>query len=208
MVTVLSPVGLNVRARPSKKAAVIGTASQGAVLQLVAHAAEGGGWYKVRGATALGWMTANPLYSARGRFDLYQSARFNVLFPAGWAPTGSPAAGVHFRAPIAGETVVITSAASVKKLPLVPTGAGAPGASSEQVVACGITTQLRTFTTSSPGHFLVGLRFPIDAHHALGLRATLTSLSQLPAVLDFVNSLTFPFPVCVGRPPKAATTTT
>ncbi|HMK95917.1 MAG TPA: SH3 domain-containing protein, partial [Acidimicrobiales bacterium] len=150
VVTVLSPVGLNVRAGPSKKAAVIGTAAQGAVLQLLARTAEGGGWYKVRGATALGWMTANPLYSARGRFDLYRSAQFNVLLPAGWAATGSPATGVHFRAPVTGETVVITSAA--KKLPLASQGAGALETSSRQVVACGVTTQLRTFTTSSQGH--------------------------------------------------------
>ena len=111
--TVLSPIGLNVRAAPSKTARVIVTAAQGAVLQSLTYTNQGGGWYKVRGATVSGWVSANPAYSAPGRFGYYKSSAFSVLFPAGWSVSGSPHSGVTFQAHSTAEKVVITEASSV-----------------------------------------------------------------------------------------------
>ena len=202
----LSPIGLNIRAGPSKSAKVIGTAAQGTVLQLLAHTPQAGGWYKIHGATLTGWISANPSFSAAGRFGSYTSSAFNVLFPAGWVAAGTPRSGVTFKPPSTPEKVVVTAAPSVAVLPSVSQGAGVSENNSQQVVACGVTAYLYSFTTSTPGKYLADVKLSLDAHHALGLMATLTSLSQMATVLDFVNSVSFPLPVCVGRPPTTTTT--
>ena len=69
---------------------------------------------------------------------------------------------------------------------------------SQQVAACGVSGHLYTYTTSAARRYLADVAFIINAHHALGMTATLTSLAQLRTVLDFVNSVSFPLPVCVG----------
>jgi Bacterial SH3 domain len=199
--TVLSPIGLNVRAGPSKSAKVIGSADQGTVFQLLGHTNRAGGWYKVQGSTVTGWISADTGYSAPGRFGYYTSDAFSVLFPVGWTHAGAPKSGVVFRAPSMPENVVITSASTVAKLPSVSQGAGISQESSQQVVACGVTSYLYTYSTSTPGKYYAALTLPVSAGHALGLKATLTSLSEMRTVRDFVNSISFPEPICVGGPP-------
>lgn len=202
VVTVLSPIGLNVRSGPSKAAPKIGSAAQGAVLQVLARTTHAGGWFKVRGATVTGWITVDPAYSAPGRFGTYNSPAFSVLFPAGWTYAGTPGSGVSFRAPAPSvEKVVMTTAPAVGKLPSVHQGAGVAQNGSRQVIACGVTSYLITYITATPGRYLADAGFRLDAHHALGVKATLTSLTQVRTVLDFVNSVSFPLPVCVGGPP-------
>lgn len=203
--TVLSPIGLHVRAGPSRSAKVLGSAAQGTVLQLLGHTNQGGGWYKVQGATVTGWITANPAYSAHGQFGSYTSTRFSVLYPPGWTASGSPKSGVTFRSPTPGEKVVITTTASLAKLPPVKQGPGVLQRSSRIFVACGVTGYLVTYTTPARNRYLAGIALLLDAHHALGLKATLTSSSQLRSVLDFVNSLSFPIAACVGGPPPTTT---
>jgi hypothetical protein len=206
--TVLSPIGLNVRAGPSKSAKVIGSADQGTVFQLLGHTNRAGGWYKVRGSTLTGWISADTGYSAPGRFGYYSSDAFSVLFPVGWTYAGTPKSGVVFRAPTPSEDVAITAASSVAKLPLVNQGAGISQENSQQVVACGVTSNLDTYSTSSPDKYYAELALPVGAGHALGVKATLRSLSEMRTVRDFVNSISFPEPICVGGappgPPKAA----
>ena len=104
--TVLSPIGLNVRAQASKTGAVVGTAGQGATLTVLGHTGEGGtGWYQVKGATVTGFITDNPVLSAEGKFKAYSSIplNFEALYPENWTPTEVPPASVVFRAG-AGET--------------------------------------------------------------------------------------------------------
>ena len=201
-VTVLSPIGLHVRAGPSRSAKVIGSAAQGAVFQLLAYTSSHGGWYKVLGTTLTGWISADPAYSTRGQFSSYSSPAFSVLYPPGWTQAGTPHTGVTFRSPSPTEKVVITTAASLAKLPVAAQGAGVSQSSSRIFVACGVTGYFVTYTTSDPHRDLAGIALLLDAHHALGLRATYTSPSQVRTILDFVNSLSFPFAVCIGGPPK------
>jgi hypothetical protein len=205
--TVLSPIGLNVRARPSKSAPVLGSAGEGTVLHLLGRTAQHGGWYKVRGETVTGWITSDPTYSARGRFGAYGSAAFSVLYPAGWTSKGVPHTGVTFRPPSGTEKVVIASAPRKALLPTVKEGGGVSQSSSKQVVACGVTAYLVSYTTAIPGHYLADLVLPVATHHYLGVDASLTSVAQLSTVLVFVNSMSFPFPECVGRPPSPTPTT-
>ncbi len=72
-------------------------------------------------------------------------------------------------------------------------------------MACGVTGYFVTYTTSAPHRYLAGIALRLDAHHALGLRATFSSPSQVRTVLNFVNSLSFPFAVCVGGPSPSTT---
>ena len=123
-VTVLSPIGLHVRAGPSRSAKVIGSAAQGAVFQLLAYTSSHGGWYKVLGTTLTGWISADPAYSTRGQFSSFSSPAFSVLYPPGWTQAGTPHTGVTFRSPSPTEKVVITTAASLAKLPVAAQGAG------------------------------------------------------------------------------------
>jgi hypothetical protein len=177
---------------------VIGSAVQGAVLQVLGHTTQGGGWYKVQGATITGWISANSGFSRPGRFASYESTSFSVLYPAGWTSSGSPRSGVSFESPSKAENIVIATAPSLSKLPSVKQGAGVSQVGSKQVVACGVTGYLFSYATSLPGHFA--------AHHVLGIKATLTSTAELTTVLEFVNSVSFPFPECVGVPPTTTTT--
>ena len=158
----------------------------------------------MRGATVTGWISADPSYSAPGRFGQYSSAAFSVLYPAGWATSGGPASGVVFRRPSTEEKVVITTATSLARLPAVKEGAGVSEASSTQVVACGVTAWLDIYATSAADRYLAYMALGLGSHDALSLEATLPS-DQDRTVLDFVNSLSFPVVVCVGEP---ATTTT
>jgi Bacterial SH3 domain len=205
--TVLSPVGLNVRSGPSKSDKVVGTAAQGVALLRLGRTNKNGGWYEVSGATVIGWISAAPSLSAPGHFGYYGSTAFNVLYPAGWTFSGKPNTGVGFRPPSTGEDVIITASTSVAKLPTtkLPTTGHATSISRyglQQVVACGVSGYLYTYRTGSPHKFYADAAFSLGPGHALGLRATLTSLSQITTLLDFVNSISFPLPVCVG---KAAT---
>jgi len=48
----------------------------------------------------------------------------------------------------------------------------------------------------APEKYLVQVHLTLDAQHALGIDANLTSTSLLQTVRDFVNSVTFPSPLC------------
>jgi Bacterial SH3 domain len=198
--TVLSPIGLNVRAEPSRSAKVIGIAAQGVALALVGHTATDGGWYRVGGATVIGWISADPRFTAPGHFGYYSSSAFNVLFPAGWVASGKPGTGVTFRPRSSPEQVVIKTSTSVAKLPAV-NGKGIAQYSSQQVDACGVTADLYSYTTAGHHGYYADAAMSLGSGHALGLKATLTSLSQMKTVLDFVNSISFPLPICVGKSP-------
>ncbi len=185
---------------------MIGSAAQGAVLQVLGHTTQGGGWYKVQGATVTGWISANSAFSQPGRFGSYESTSFSVLYPAGWTSAGSPRSGVTFEPPSKTEKIVIATAPSLAKLPAVKQGAGVSQNGSQQVVACGVTGYLFSYATSLPGHYLADLDLLLAAHHVLGIEAALTSTAELKTVLEFVNSISFPFPECVGAPPTTTTT--
>jgi hypothetical protein len=198
---------LNVRAQPAKTAAVLGTAARGAVLTVLAHTA---GWFQVKGQTVTGWISDSPTLSAQGKYGSYMDSAgaFGALYPATWTAAGSPPASVIFRAPTAGETIVVTTAANLGLLPAGRAGYRANG--SEEVVVCGVTTYLNRFVkatapvstaTPAPGGAvlepnLAQVRITLDPQHALGIDANLTDLSQLQAVRDFINSVTFPYPQC------------
>lgn len=172
--TVLSPNGLNVRGAPDPSAPVVGSAAQGVVLTVLGYMDTGGGWFKVKGATVTGWISAKPTLSAPGEFRSYSSSQFAALYPAAWSespvpgstsvPTTSTSSEttsaaatpstVVFRPASGAGDIVVTAAGGVSQLPHGRSGYSRNSVS--QVVACGITAGLVVFqqaggtTTASP----------------------------------------------------------
>jgi hypothetical protein len=190
-----------VRAAPSLTARVLGTASRGAVLEVLGRTGQSGGWYKVKGERVTGWISGNPSLSAPGLFRDYTSGphHFEALFPATWNVVESPASAV-FRSPKGSEAIVVTTAPSVANLG--PTKPGYQQIRTEDLVACGVTGNLVTYATVSgrppPLPYYARLRLALDRTHALGIAASFQALSELQSVRDFANSITFPFPQCQG----------
>lgn len=201
--TVLSPLGINVHRTASRQAKVVGTAAQAAVLRVLGYTPTGGGWYEVRGQTATGWILASPSLTAAGTFNTYSSGQFGTLYPATWTYTG-PSTAVVFRAPGSAATVTVRSAAAVSGLGRVRPDYGR--VRSAQVVVCGVTSDLDIYqlagstSATRPGAvpYVAQVGLTLDAHHALGIAAALTDVSQLSTLADFLNSITFPFPSCIG----------
>ena len=206
--TVLSPIGLNIHAQPTKAATVLRTAAEGALLTVLAQTDQGGSWFEVKGPTVTGWISGDPTLSAPGSFTSYSSTQhqLSLLYPEGWTVTESPPASVVFHPSQGGDTVVVTTAATVDQL-----SRGRPGyhqTNDEQVVVCGVTGDLVTFvqvgtttTTTQPGgvvpeRYLAQVHLTLDAQHALGLDANLSDLTLLTSFRYVLNSVTFPFPQC------------
>jgi Bacterial SH3 domain len=207
--TVLSPIGLNVRAQPSKSAQVLGTAAQGTVLTTLGHVDTDGGWYQVRGATVTGWISADPSLSAAGEYRTYSSGLFSALYPATWTTAESPPASVVFHSDTGPENIVVTEGTSAAKLPQGRNGYGQSG--STQIVVCGVTSDLVTYQQAgSPGTtagatpaaslpYLVEILLTVDAQHALGLYGNLSDLGpQLQTYRAFAASMVFPSKLCTG----------
>ena len=168
------------RGAPSSSAPVLGSAAQGTVLTVLDYTAGGGGWFKVKGATVTGWISAQASLSAPGEFHAYSSSAFSALYPADWsesalgpppAPglspptssadttnppgtsgTGTPVtpSGVAFRPGLGTGDIVVASAGSVAQLPHGRTGYSRTSVT--QVVVCGVTAGLVVFqrTSGSP----------------------------------------------------------
>ena len=214
--TVLSAIGLNVRADASKTATVLGTAAQGSTLTVLAHTDQGGGWYQVKGATVTGWISDNPKLSAPGKFKAYSSTplQFSALYPDTWTVAEVPPASVAFHRPTGTDSIVASTAATVALL-----GRGRPGyrqSGAEQIVVCGVTGELVTFTQVTAalptgavpggvaaGRYLAQVHLTLDAQHAIGIDGNLADLAQVQTVRDFANSITFPFPQCEGGAPTS-----
>ena len=118
--------------------------------------------------------------------DHQWQAQYWGRFPASFLGRGGPYYGVHQRA----------------KLPTVGPAASISKYGSQQVVACGVSGYLYSYRTGSPHKFYADAAFSLGVGHALGLKATFTSLSQVKTALNFVNSISFPLPICVGKPAK------
>ena len=149
--TVLSPIGVNIRANPAKTAAVVASAAQGVGVHVVGHSAQDGGWLEVKGASVTGWMTADPALSAPGMFTVFaaDSGAFGVLYPSAWtANEVSPAVTVF--APSASRGIGRRSVPGQRS---ISSGSAAPDTAKpglQQIVACGVTTYVVTYTRDGP----------------------------------------------------------
>ena len=206
--TVLSPLGLNIRQNAAVGSARLGTAAQGAVLQVVGHTDQNGGWYQVQGQTVSGWITGDPSLTAAGQFTQYQSQdrQFSALYPQNWAFAESTA-NVLFHPVDGDQTIVARNGAHVADFG--PGGAaGFNPSGQETVIVCGVTAALNEYThvgapppTPTPGTagqlaLLAQIRLRLDATHALALDFNYRTVADLDVFSAFYNSMTFPFPQC------------
>jgi hypothetical protein len=215
--TVLAPLGLNLRGADSSASQLLGTVAQGTALTVIGHSDSNGGWYRVKGDTTAGWITANPQFSSPHRFTLYQSAQrgFNALYPEGWAFTESDVA-VVFRPATGGQAIVVRNGQNLDQLG----AAGRPGytlASTDTAEVFGVTVNLRVFsrtgTVASPGPdsppplaHLAEIRFTIDSGRAMRLDFGYDNTGELTEFTDFYNSMSFPPPASPGASPSPGST--
>jgi hypothetical protein len=211
--TVLAPLGLNLRSADDPKSQLLGTVEQGTVLSVIGHSDNNGGWYRVKGTTTAGWITANPLYSSPHLFTLYQSAQrgFNALYLEGWAFSESPTAVVFRPQTGGGQAIVVTTGQNLDGLG--PAGrAGYTLASTDSAEVFGVTVNVRVYsrtgTVASPGadsppplQHLAEIRFVIDSTRAMRLDFGYENTGDLSQFTDFYNSISFPPPASPGASP-------
>ena len=206
--TVLSPLGLNIRGDSAITGAILGTAAQGAVLSVVGHTDQKGGWYKVQGQTVNGWITGDASLTAAGQFQQYQSQdrQFSALYPQTWTFAESPPS-VLFHPSDGPQTIVVRNGAHTADFG-AGGGAGFTGSGQETVVVCGVTGDLNEYShsgappatpapgTAGPLALLGQIRLRLDATHALALDFNYSVAADVDVFSAFYNSMTFPFPQC------------
>ncbi len=206
--TVLSPLGLNIRQSASVRSARLGTAAQGAVLQVVGRTDQNGGWYQVQGQTVSGWITADPSLTAAGQFTQYQSQdrQFSALYPQNWTFAESTT-NVVFHPVDGDQTIVARNGAHTADFGPAG-GAGFNASGQETAIVCGVTADLNEYThvgaaapspapgTAGPLALLAQVRLRLDATHALALDFNYRTAGDLDVFSAFYNSMTFPFPQC------------
>ena len=206
--TVLSPIGVNVRAEANKSARVVGTAAWGSVLTVLGHTGAEGGWFEVKGAAHTGWISGDPTLSAAGEFLPYTSNIFTALYPPTWTHQSSRSAVAVFTSSTGRDSIDATTASTASQPARGRTGYGE--ASSRTVVVCGVTADLVTYsrtgpasgtspTATKPDPYLLQIRLTLDPHHVLAFDANLSGLgAPLQVFSNFLDSVTFPFPECIG----------
>lgn len=212
--TVLAPLGLNLRSADDPKSQLLGTVAQGTVLSVIGHSDNNGGWYRVKGETTSGWITANPLYSSPHLFTLYQSAQrgFTALYLQDWAFSEDPAAVVFRPQSNGGQAIVVTTGQNLDQLG--PAGrAGYTLASTDTGEVFGVTVNVRVYsrtgTVASPGpdtppplQHLAEIRFTIDSTRAMRLDFGYDNSGDLSQFTDFYSSMSFPPPATPGPSPS------
>ncbi len=114
--TVLSPIGVNVRAAANKSAHVLGTAAWGSVLTVLGYTGADGGWFEVKGATHTGWISGDLTLSAAGEFLPYTSNIFAALYPPTWTHQPSRSAVVVFTSSSGADSISATAATTASQL--------------------------------------------------------------------------------------------
>ena len=207
--TVVYPLGIDMRDGPSTSAKVLGTLVRGAEVTVNSYNPASGGWLNVKGVSVTGWISANQQLTAPGTFYPFASASgsFSTLYPTTWSATATPSGGAVLRSASGTETISFSAGASVSALPPLP--AGVQPLASQQLLVCGVTGHLLSYTRGSTTTtsvapqgqavtepYLAVINLAIDKTHALGIQANLTSPSQISTVISIASSVTFPAKVC------------
>jgi hypothetical protein len=199
-VTVLAPDGVNFRTEPSPTASVVGIVAQGVTLPIISHTSAAGGWWQVKGSTAVGWITADPEYTSTGSFQTFSggssTAPWSVLYAAGWNFAQDSSGAVVFSGPN-GDTITVIQAATAAQLP-----AAAPSRTAESDVASvdiyGITTALVTYSVGSG--YLAAVAFQAEPGLAFLIEAKAPSAALANAFGVFLDTFKFPLPAASPTP--------
>lgn len=188
-VTVIAPLGVNLRSGPTLSAAVLGEVAQGVSLPIVSHTAAGGGWWEVRGATHTGWITADPSYTSTATFQTYQSSGsvpWSVMYQQRWTFAQQGAQAVVFTDASNG-TVTFTTASTTAQLP----AASWPGPSQSGVSAVevfGVTAPLITY---AGGGYQASAEFQAQPALAFLITAKLPAQGGAAILEQFLETVFF-----------------
>ncbi|MHB1525220.1 MAG: SH3 domain-containing protein [Candidatus Dormibacteria bacterium] len=199
-VTVLAPDGVNFRTQPSPTASVVGIVAQGVTLPIISHTSAAGGWWQVKGSTAIGWITANPAYTATGAFQTFTggatASPWSVLYQPGWNFAQDSSGAVVFTGPN-GETITVTQAASTTQLPpAAPTGTARSDVAAVDIY--GVTTSLVTFSAGSG--YLAAVAFQAEPGLAFLIEAKAQAAAAAADFNLFLDTFKFPLPAASPTP--------
>lgn len=208
--TVLAPLGLNMRAAAASTAQVLGTLAQGTELTVIGYSGDNGGWYRVKGTSTSGWITANPLYTSPHHFAAYQSAQrgFNALYLENWTFAEDAAAVVFRPQSGGGQAIVVQTGANLAALG--PAGRdGYTVSTVNSVEVFGVTGVLREYDRTGavasasadsppPLAHLAEIRLTIDSNRAMRLDFGYDAAGDLQQFVDFYDSMAFPPPATPG----------
>ncbi len=149
--TVLSSLGVNIRATAAPNATVLQTAAQGAQFNALQYTTQNGGWFQVEGSTVVGWISADPALTAAGVFTRYSSDShfFSVLYPQLWT-FAEAANAVIFRPQSGQDTITVRAVSTTHDLQLSSNDGYVQSSVEENVVVCGVTTRLALWKSSKP----------------------------------------------------------
>jgi uncharacterized protein YgiM (DUF1202 family) len=170
--TIIAPLGVNLRSGPSTSASVLQVIAQGVTLSIVGHNSVDGGWWQVKGSTASGWVTAQSQYTSTAAFQTFSSAApvaWSVMYPPGWTFAQQGPGTVVF-SDKAGETITFVVASTTTQLPAAaPTGAAQSGAAAVEVY--GVTAPLVTYASTTA--YLASIEFQAQPALAFLIKAQL-----------------------------------
>jgi hypothetical protein len=151
-ITVIAPLGVNLRTGPATSASVVGVVSQGVSLPYISYTSTNGGWWEVRGSSQNGWITGDPQYTSTLTFQTFSSAGaggapWSVMYPEGWTFAQESSGPVQFSGP-AGASITFTTATTTAQLP----SAASPGQTQSgvgSVEVYGVTAPLVTYANTT-----------------------------------------------------------
>ncbi|MGH7640346.1 MAG: SH3 domain-containing protein [Candidatus Dormibacteria bacterium] len=192
-VTVIAPLGVNLRSGPSTSDSVIGVLSQGVSLPILSHTAQAGGWWEVKGSSASGWVTANSQYTSTMTFQTFSvpgSTPWSVMYPQGWTFAQKATDQVQFTGP-PGSAITFTTAASVSQLPPAAT-AGESQSGVTAVVVYGVTAPLVTYVSAT--QYLASAEFQGQPALAFLIQASLPEKGGEKTLQLFLETVFFTVP--------------
>ena len=188
--TVIAPLGVNLRSSPSTSASVVQVIAQGVTLSIVGHNSVEGGWWQVKGSTASGWVTAQTKYTSTEAFQTFSSAApvaWSVMYPPGWTFAQQGSGTVVF-SDTGGETITFVAASTTAQLPAAaPTGATQSGAAAVEVF--GVTAPLVTYASTTS--FLASIEFQAQPALAFLVKAQLPSKTGGATLNLFLETVFF-----------------
>jgi len=194
-ITVIAPLGVNLRTGPSTSASVVGVVAQGVSLPFVAHTSAAGGWWQVRGSSQTGWVTADSQYTSTLSFQTFSAAAgggtpWSVMYPEGWTFAQESAGPVAFTG-AAGASVIFTTAATTAQLPpAAASGQTQSGVGS--VVVYGVTAPLVTYSSSSK--YQASVEFQAQPTLAFLIQADLSAKGGSATLTLFLETVFFGVP--------------
>lgn len=188
VLTVIAPLGVNIRSGPSTGASVVGVLPQGATIAIVGQSQASGGWWEVSGSGQSGWVTAETDYTSPNSFQTYEAGGavpWSVMYPTTWTFAAGASGEVKFT-DASGDWLSFYSAASTAALPAAaPQGATQQAVSSTEVY--GVTGPLVTYASNSA--YLASVEVQAAPGLALLINCSLPTKGGAATLQLFLNTV-------------------